>query len=969
MNRISEKTLLLCLALLPITQPFLPQRIWAQPSNGTSFYTARLDDPQAVYLTPDSFAVHADGQTDDSGVLQQAINTVQEKIRYGIVFIPEGRYRIGKTVYVWKGIRLIGYGKNRPVFVLGENTPGYQEGEGNYMIHFVSERPREGGSIRDANPGTFYSGLSNINIEIQDGNPAAIGVRSHFAQHSFLAHVDFYIGSGRAGVEKVGNEIDDCRFFGGDFGIITTKPSPSWPFLMIDTAFEGQRQAAIQTQEGGMTLVRNVFKNVPSAVIVDPDRAEELFMTDSRLENISGPAILISDEFNARPQFNLDNVVAERVPVLAAFRKSGKEVLGPSDIYLVKDFSHGLHIDDLGARPEIKTTYDIEPLDHLPPPVLSDITALPVQDTWVNLTTLGAVGDGVSDDTEVLRAAIANHRTIYLPTGRYRVTDTITLQSNTVLIGLSPITTQIVITDDTPAFSGPGAPVPLLVTPQGGTNIVTGIGLDTGGINNRAVAAKWMAGASSLMNDVRFVGGHGTYNPDGTSIPVYNNNRTGDADRRRSWDAQYWSLWITNGGGGTFKDLWTASPYAQAGLYISNTSTEGRVYAMSAEHHVRNEVILRNASNWKLYALQMEEESGEGSYALPVEIDRSSNITFANLYLYRVIRMISPFPYGVKVHTSQNLDFRGVHVYSPTKFSFDNTIYDATHDVEIRSREIARFRLSGRAPIEPAEQASPVLATGAHVEKVVGGFDFIDAAVVDRNGNVYFTDGRWHRIYRWSPEKQDLNLILDAPISPIGLAIDLSDNLLIVGRNGTVYAFDPEKSEDDLQVIVGEPTQDRPGSRAVVPGHRWRDAHDFLTVSTAPSDVHYVSPDGTTFIPASRDLTRAFTLRVATPGRPFYVADEFGQKTWSFSVNADGTLSDPQLFAEEGELDVAVDAEGNVYVAAGSIFVYDSTGRQIDIIDVPERPATLVFGGPDRKTLFITARSSLYRVDTRYRGR
>jgi sugar lactone lactonase YvrE len=944
-----------------------------QSSNGASFYPVRPDDPEAVYLTAKDFPVIADGKGDDSDALQQAINKVEEKSRYGIVFIPEGRYRLGKTVFVWAGIRLIGYGSQRPVFVLGENTPGYQTGDEKYMIHFASNRPRNGIAIRDANPGTFYSAISNINFEIQDGNPAAIAIRSHFAQHCYLAHIDFRIGNGKAGVEKVGNEMDDCHFFGGDYGIITTKPSPSWPFLMIDTSFEGQRKAAVQTEEGGMTLIRNQFKNVPTAVLVNPDRAEELYLADSRFEDINGPAILISDENNARSQTNLVNVVCQRVPVLAAFRNSDKKIIAPGPIYHVKDFSHGLHIDDIGDIPEIKTTFELETLRTLPGPVASDIPGLPSMDTWANLKLSGAKGDGIADDTENLKTAIANHSTIYLPAGRYRITETITLKSNTVLVGFNPIATQIILSDKTPAFQGAEAPKAMLEAPKGGTNIISGIGIDTGGINNRAVAVKWMAGANSMMNDVRFLGGHGTYNPDGSRIQTYNDNRTGDGNPERKWDSQYWSIWVTDGGGGTFKDIWTPSPYAQGGIYISNTSTQGRIYAMSIEHHVRNEIKLNNVSNWKIHALQMEEESGESWHALPVEIQNCRNITFANLYLYRVIRMVNPFPYGVKINASQNIAFRGVHVYSPAKFSFDNTIYDETHDVEVRSREIARLTISGNPPKKQPVKESRVLADGAKVEKVKGGFEFIDGSTVDSLGNVYFTDSRWHRIYRWSPEKKSLTLIRDIPISPLGLAFDKSGNLLVTGRGErrslTVYAFNPDGSEDNLQVLSPVPAAQRKGKTAIVPGHRWRDAHDFLDVATAVSEECYVSPDGTTFIPKCDDLLRAFTLRSAIQGQPFYLADEFGQKTWAFSVNSDGSLCEPKLFAGEGELDVVADSRGNVYVAAGSIFVYDRDGKQIDRIEVPERPASLVFGGKDRKTLFITARSSLYSVRTRYSGR
>ena len=58
------------------------------------------------------------------------------------------------------------------------------------------------------------------------------------------------------------------HFFGGEFGITMHKPSPSWPFLLIDSSFEGQRKAAIETEEGGLTIIRNQFKNLPTAIAI-----------------------------------------------------------------------------------------------------------------------------------------------------------------------------------------------------------------------------------------------------------------------------------------------------------------------------------------------------------------------------------------------------------------------------------------------------------------------------------------------------------------------------------------------------------------------------------------------------------------------------------------------------------------------------------------------------------------------------
>ena len=225
--------------------------------------------------------------------IQAAIDRAAEQGE-GILFVPPGRYRISHTIYVWPAVRVIGYGATRPVFVLGDNTPGYQQDLG-YMFLFAGGRPRPGSesgprmdfatgrpaqpiegtvppnaSVADANPGTFYSAMSNVDFEIGKGNPAAVAIRFHVAQHSYLAHMDFSIGSGLAALKDIGNEAEDLHFHGGQYGIITIRPSPGWQFTLIDSSFDGQSQAAIKEHEAGLTLIHDSFRNVPQAISVDP---------------------------------------------------------------------------------------------------------------------------------------------------------------------------------------------------------------------------------------------------------------------------------------------------------------------------------------------------------------------------------------------------------------------------------------------------------------------------------------------------------------------------------------------------------------------------------------------------------------------------------------------------------------------------------------------------------------------------
>jgi hypothetical protein len=943
-----------------------------------SYYTVRPNDSSAVYVTSESFGVHGDGISDDGAAIQRAIDKVQETRREGIVFLPPGRYALTTTVNIWPGIRLIGYGATRPVLVLRANTPGYQDkNHENYMVFFAGYRPGSRGEAvqsqvppPDANPGTFYSALSNVDLEIEEGNPGAVGIRGTYAQHSFLAHMDFRLRSGIAAVHDTGNVMEDVKFFGGQYGLWTRKPSPGWQLTAVDVEFEGQTEAAIRETEAGLTLIRPHFRRVPTAITIDDGYPDELWLKDAVLEEVSGPAFVISLERNPRTEINMENVVCRNVSTFALLRESSKRLSSTSGIYRLPAFSHGLTFADIGAPSQIKTVFAPVPLQQMPPPVVSDLPPLPAGDTWANIRELGAKGDGVTDDTAAIRAAIEKHKAIYFPSGHYVVSDTIALKPDTVLIGLHPSTTRFVLPDKTPAFQGVGSAKAMIEAPKGGANIVIGLGVYTNGINPRATAVKWMAGKDSLMNDVRFLGGHGTRNLDGTSEAIYNNNHTADPNLSRRWDSQYPSLWVTDGGGGTFFDIWTPSTFAQAGMLVSNTTTEGRVYQLSSEHHVRYEVQLRNAANWHIYALQTEEERGEGGFALPLEIDNSSNITVANLHMYRVISSYQPFPWAVKVSRSHSIRFRNIHSFSNSKVSFDTTIYDQTRNRELRQREFAWLNLD-------SQKVAPTASAAGSITKLATGFFNASGGAVAPNGDFYFVDAKWQRIYRWDVSRNQLAAVRDAVLDPVNLAFDKAGNLIVVSYsgNGTVYSFNPNSPSDEITIIESELAAPRPGLTPVLPTGDW-ELQRHRSGHPTPRSRHFLSPDKKVYISAtegfatgqtswgvkSADLIRSFSLTPAAPGKPFYITSESEITTWKAQVAPDGSLSDLTVFANQGGEGVTTDAQGNVYIVSGQVYVYRPDGTLIETIEVPERPTQAVFGGKDGRTLFILTRSSLYQV-------
>lgn len=977
-----------------------------------SVYPLKPDDPEAFYFTPENYGFRPGADVSD--VLQQAINQVKRVRNFGILFIPEGTYYISKTIYIPNAIRLIGYGRHRPEFILKENSPGFQEevpgdkGKANYMFWFTGGMVQEGQQPRDAGAGTFYSALSNINLRIGDGNPHAVALRTHYAQHSFVSHSVVHIGNGKAGLFDVGNEMENVAFYGGDYGIYTTKASPGWPVMMVDAFFEGQRKAALRCQESGLAIVNLQVKNVPTVFIIEPEYNDRLFVENSRLENVSGPAIVISNENNSNNQITFRNIDCRNVPVLAHYAKSNTDTKVNLTIYRVKSYDHGLRMECMTEPARYKTDMDMVPLGSLPAPLASDLPALPAMETWVNIRDLGAKGDDATDDTKVFQEAIEKYGNIYVPQGWYLISETLKMKPNTRLIGLHPFGTQLKIAESTPAFSGFGAPKPVLESSEGGDNILNGIGINTGAYNYRAVGLKWMGSADSYVNDVKFVGGHGGLSkpnpeeqgqqsrsgrPQGGSRISSPANPVTAQGMDLAWDTQHWSMWVTKNGGGTFKDIWTASTYAASGLLVTDTRTPGRIYAMSLEHHVRTEATFRNVENWKAYAFQLEEESREGTECQPVEMVNCRNITFANLYLFRVIRVNEPYHNSVRLWNCENIDFLNLHNFAQTKYTTDIPVYDINLDTEVRPWELQKLTVTGKEA-----RRVPLDFTPGKMNLLASGFEFAEGIARDSKGNVFFCEHRFRRIYKWDAETNRITLVADFPWKPSSLAFDSEDNLLVVfrydpqpgymvkgeqeqfpllpDRTGTsfsawgnsgfamlVYSMNPDDPEHTIRPLPLVPM----GSisnvyKALYPANRWRDFHDFRTNVAFVPEFCFVAPDGKTIIPQQYDLARCSALLEAWPGKTFYTSDDYDRRMVKMEVAPNGTLSNVCDFVEWGEFGSAVDKEGNLYVADGNIRIFDPSGRETGYIEVPERPSTLQFGGKDRNTLFITGRSKFFAI-------
>ena len=99
-----------------------------------------------------------------------------------------------------------------------------------------------------------------------------------------------------------------------------------------------------------------------------------------------------------------------------------------------------------------------------------------------------------------------------------------------------------------------------------------------------------------------------------------------------------------------------------------------------------------------------------------------------------------------------------------------------------------------------------------------------------------------------------------------------------------------------------------------------------------------------------------------------YIADHGAGRTFAYTPLENGSLTNKQLFAEQGADGMSMDEMGNVYLTGENITIYSPTGHLVSSIAVPEPPSNLTFGGPEGTTLFITARTSLYSVEMTVTG-
>jgi len=134
--------------------------------------------------------------------------------------------------------------------------------------------------------------------------------------------------------------------------------------------------------------------------------------------------------------------------------------------------------------------------------------------------------------------------------------------------------------------------------------------------------------------------------------------------------------------------------------------------------------------------------------------------------------------------------------------------------------------------------------------------------------------------------------------------------------------------------------------------------------------VYCLDPESMCVMLLRDDFAKPNGLAFSLDEHDLFIADTEQGRLRRFCVEMDGSLSDERVFCECDRPDgVRLDEAGNVWVAClTGIEVFAPDGRRISFVEFPERPANLVFGGADLRSIYVCARTSIYRIRSAIAG-
>lgn len=261
------------------------------------------------------------------------------------------------------------------------------------------------------------------------------------------------------------------------------------------------------------------------------------------------------------------------------------------------------------------------------------------------------------------------------------------------------------------------------------------------------------------------------------------------------------------------------------------------------------------------------------------------------------------------------------------------------------------------------------------IEKFTGGYTFAEGPVWSRDGYLIFSDVPENKIYKVVPGEKP-----QAWRTPSGKA---NGNTFDV--KGNLYTCESQArrvTRTDKKGVVEAIAEKFEGKRFNAPNDIVvrKDGHVYFTdpafgeqVNGRELDfygVYHITPKLEIELIA-KPSGRPNGIALAPTGRTLYVSNSDERAVYAYDIDKDGKASNERKLISgiDGPPDgIKVDEKGNLYVTANHLPIYSPQGKLLHTIDFGETPRNCAFGEPDFQTLFVTARTSVYRVRLPVKG-
>lgn len=275
-------------------------------------------------------------------------------------------------------------------------------------------------------------------------------------------------------------------------------------------------------------------------------------------------------------------------------------------------------------------------------------------------------------------------------------------------------------------------------------------------------------------------------------------------------------------------------------------------------------------------------------------------------------------------------------------------------------------------------QATNIIAPGAKLTMIDNGFEFTEGPASDKIGNVYFTDQPNNKILKWNAANNEISTFMEPAGRSNGLYFDDKGNLLAAADEyNQLWQISMDGKVDTL-------ITDFEGKKLNGPNDLWIDAKGGIyftdpyyqrpywkrtTPEITEKRVYYWSPVDKSVSIAAKGFVQPNGIIGSADGTLLYIADIGENKTYSFLINSDGSLTNKKLFADLGSDGMTMDNQGNVYLTGDGVSIFNANGKKLTTIVTGEKwTANVTFGGLDQNILFITAMGAVYTLKMNVNG-